>query len=120
MRWFLVTLVAAATTAGDVLQSKGMRHHGEIDEFHPGAIRRVLSRIVRDPRVVGSIVAYAVAFFAFMRLVSVAPVSFAVPATAMSYVFDTILARYLLHERVQWRRWMGALLVAAGIALLSL
>ena len=42
----------------------------------------------------------AVSFFAFMNLLSVADLSFAVPATAATYVFETMLARYFLKERV--------------------
>jgi uncharacterized membrane protein len=54
-----------------------------------------------------------------MALVSVADLSFAVPATAITYVLETILARYALKERVTWVRWTGAYLVACGVALLA-
>jgi drug/metabolite transporter (DMT)-like permease len=62
----------------------------------------------------------AVSFFAFMALLSIADLSFSVPATAGSYVFETLLAKLVLKERVGKRRWGGALLVCAGVALLSL
>jgi drug/metabolite transporter (DMT)-like permease len=62
----------------------------------------------------------AVSFFAFMALLSVAELSFAVPATAASYVLETILARYILKERISRKRWAGALLVACGVALIAL
>ena len=62
----------------------------------------------------------AVSFFAFMTLLSIADLSFAVPATAVTYVFETVLAKYLLKERISWGRWAGASLVACGVALLSL
>jgi uncharacterized membrane protein len=54
-----------------------------------------------------------------MALVSVADLSFAVPATAISLVFETILARFALNESVDWKRWTGAALVACGVLLLS-
>jgi uncharacterized membrane protein len=53
-------------------------------------------------------------------LVSIADLSFAVPATAASYVCETILAKYILKERISGARWTGACLVACGVALLSL
>ena len=62
----------------------------------------------------------AVSFFAFIALLSVADLSFAVPATAVSYVLETVLAKYVLKERVTLVRWAGASLVACGVALLSL
>jgi uncharacterized membrane protein len=62
----------------------------------------------------------AISFFAFMALISVADLSFSVPATAASYVIETLLAKAVLKEDVSVRRWAGALLVCAGVALLSL
>jgi len=50
----------------------------------------------------------------------VAELSFAVPVTAVTYVLETVLAKYLLHERVSWVRWAGASLVLCGVALVSL
>jgi len=120
MRWVLVAIIAGGTTAGDLLQAKGMRHHGEIHDFRPGAIGRVLAVVVRDRRILGAVCGYGVSFFAFLRLLSIAPVSFAVPATAASYVLETFLAKYLLRERITWRRWAGAVLVACGVVLLGL
>jgi uncharacterized membrane protein len=54
-----------------------------------------------------------------MKLLTVADLSFAVPATAASFVIETILARVLLKETVDIRRWAGAALVACGVALLA-
>ena len=62
----------------------------------------------------------AVSFFAFMGLLSMADLSFAVPATAITYVLETVLAKYLLKEQVNGLRWAGAALVICGVALVSL
>ncbi len=112
-------IIVAATTAGYLFQALGMRQHGEVREFHPGALSRTLARLARNGWVVLSIVAMAVSFFSFMALVSVADLSFAVPATACSLVFETVLARLVLKESVDWKRWAGAGLVACGVALLA-
>jgi uncharacterized membrane protein len=66
-----------------------------------------------------SIVFMAISFFAFLTLLSVADLSFAVPATAASYVLETVLAKFYLKERLSWKRWTGAALVACGVAMLS-
>ncbi|MEZ5355483.1 MAG: EamA family transporter [Bryobacteraceae bacterium] len=65
-----------------------------------------------------SIVFMAISFFAFLQLLALEDLSFAVPATAASLVLETFLARIVLHERPR-PRWAGAILVAAGVALLS-
>lgn len=120
MKWLLVAIIVAATTVGELWQAIAMKQHGEIRDFRPGAIGRLLALLARNKYIVASFVAMAVSFFAFMALVSVSDLSFAVPATAASYVTETILARYLLKEKVSWGRWAGASLVACGVALLSL
>ena len=119
MRWILVAVIVLATTLGEVLQAIGMKRHGEIHDFHPDALGRVVSTLVRCRYILAAIAAMAVSFFAFMALLSITELSFAVPVTAASYIFETVLAKYLLKEHVGWKRWMGVLLVAGGVTLLS-
>jgi drug/metabolite transporter (DMT)-like permease len=120
MKWLLVAVIAAATTISDVLQSAAMKRHGEVRDFRPGALGRLLAMLARNKLIVASVAAMTVSFFAFIALLSVADLSFAVPATAGSYVLETVLAKYLLKEPVTLGRWAGASLVACGVALLSL
>jgi drug/metabolite transporter (DMT)-like permease len=119
MKWFLVMVLVAATTAGDVFRSMGMKHHGEIHDFRPGAIRRALRALVQNRYVIVSTFSMAISFFAFIKLVAIAPMSFAVPMSAATFIPETILARFLLKERVDWRRWTGALLIAGGVVFIS-
>jgi len=99
--WLLVGGVVLSTVCADLLQSHGMRRGG------------------RGWKLPLSIVFMATSFFSFTQLLKVADLSFAVPATAASLVLETLLARLVLKESVDSRRWIGALLVAAGVALLS-
>lgn len=119
MQWLLVGAIVASTTAGDVLQSIEMKRHGEIADFGPAGIWRSLAAFARRPLLVISVLCMAFSFFAFMLLISIADLSFAVPATAASLVIETVLAKYVLGEKVDGFRWAGALLVAAGVALLA-
>jgi drug/metabolite transporter (DMT)-like permease len=120
VKWLLVAIIVAATTASDVLQAMAMKRHGEVHDFRPGALHRVLQSLARNKTIVVSVVCMAISFAAFMALLSVTELSFAVPVTAVSYVLETALARLLLRERIAWQRWAGAFLVACGVALLSL
>ncbi len=119
MRWVWVVVVVLSNTTGDVLSAKGMSERGEIRHFDPSAIRRVLRYIVTNRDVLLGIATNAVSYFAFLALVSVAPLSFAVPATALSYVFKTLLAQFILHENVNRSRWIGVALVSTGILMVS-
>jgi drug/metabolite transporter (DMT)-like permease len=120
VRWFFIGIIVAATTAGEVLQAAGMRRHGEIRDFRPGAIRRAVAVLSRNRFVIGAVAAMAVAFFANLGLLTISELSFAVPATAVTYVMETVLAKYVLKEQVNWLRWVGASLVICGVALVSL
>jgi uncharacterized membrane protein len=52
-------------------------------------------------------------------LVQTAPLSFAVPASAATFVLETVLAKLVLKEDVGKRRAAGALLVMGGVLLLA-
>lgn len=120
MKWALVLLIVAATTVSDLLQSREMKRHGEIRDFRPGPLGRAAATLFRRRYLLLAILCMAVSFFSFMKLLSIADLSFAVPATALSYVVETFLAQWLLKERVGFARWAGACLVACGVALLAL
>jgi drug/metabolite transporter (DMT)-like permease len=120
MTWVWIAIIVAATTVGEVLQALGMRSHGEIRDFRPGALGRAMALLARNRFVIGSVVAMAVSFFAYMGLLTISDLSFAVPATAVTYVLETVLAKYVLKEQVNGLRWAGASLVICGVALVSL
>ncbi len=119
MKWLWIAIIVAATTIGEVLQAYGMRHHGEIRDFRPGALGRAAALLARNRFVIGSVVMMAISFFAYMALLSITDLSFAVPATAVTCVLETILAKYVLREHVNRLRWAGALLVISGVALVA-
>ncbi|HJT53977.1 MAG TPA: hypothetical protein VJ848_09020 [Candidatus Angelobacter sp.] len=119
MKWILVGIIAVCNTAGDVLNTAGMKRQGELEDFRPRSIARMVLGILRNPFVLLGIGALAVSFFALLSLLSIANVSFAVPATAVSYVLETFLAKHVLGEDVGKRRWAAATLVACGVFLLQ-
>ncbi|MFN7992044.1 MAG: EamA family transporter [Bryobacteraceae bacterium] len=97
-----------------------MREEGEVRDFHPSALRRLAARLLHNRRIIASVACMTIAFFVLMALLSIADVSFAVPATAASYLVEILLARWLLHEPVDWKRWTGATMVACGVFLLAI
>ena len=119
MKWILVLMVICATTVGDICRSLGMRQHGEIHDFRADAITRALRVIARNSYVIASTCAMAVSFFSFMKLVSIAPMSFAVPMSAATFIPETLLAKLLLKESVDWRRWAGVGLILLGVFFIS-
>jgi drug/metabolite transporter (DMT)-like permease len=120
MTWVLVVITVLATGFGEIAMTKAMKETGEIDDFRPHAWLRSLFRALKNGWLVFSVACMALAFFSFMTLLSTADLSFAVPATAASYVVQTVGARYFLNEKVSPTRWAGTVLVMAGVALISL
>jgi drug/metabolite transporter (DMT)-like permease len=118
MTWVLLSIMVVATALSDILQSYEMKRAGE-QSVAPRGIGRLLAMIVRRRYLLLSIVCLAFSFFAFMALVQSAPLSFAVPASAASFILETILAKVLLKERIGPRRAAGTLLVLGGVILLG-
>ena len=115
MAWIYVAIIVVSTVASDLLQSWEMKRHGEVT-----GIGRLLKLLLTKAPLIGSIVFLAISFYAFLALLAVADLSFAVPATALSLAAETVLARLLLKEQVTPARWAGTGLVTLGVALLAL
>ncbi len=54
-----------------------------------------------------------------MALLSWADLSYVLPVTSIGYVLVALASKLLLHEQITHRRWMGILLIVAGVALVS-
>lgn len=120
MRWILILVIVASNAAGDLLNTRGMKRQGEVRDFRPSGIARLLAALMHNRYVIGGVGVMSIAFIAQMWLLSITDLSFAIPATASGYIIETVLAHLVLGERISALRWLGAALVAAGVALLSL
>jgi drug/metabolite transporter (DMT)-like permease len=120
VKWLLLAIVVLATAISDLLFSWDMKRHGEVDEFRPGVLARVVAGFLKRLPVLAAVFFLAISFVAFLELLKIADLSFAVPASAASLVLETLLARTLLREPVRWQRWCGTALVAAGVILIAL
>lgn len=118
MRWILLAVIVIATVLGDLLQSYEMKRSGE-QSVNAQGLGHLTGLIFKRSKLFLGIVCMAVSFFAFMALVQVAPLSFAVPASAATFVLETVLAKFVLKESVGLRRAAGALLVLSGVVLLA-
>jgi drug/metabolite transporter (DMT)-like permease len=117
LKWGLILLTVFASSSGDILCATGMSRGGELNYKSPSGIARTLRYIITRRLVILGVLCYATAFFSLLGLLSVAQLSAAVPATALSFVIDTLGACFILHEHVPWKRWIGVLCVSAGVVL---
>ena len=112
-----LAIVVFCGTGGEICVTHAMKRIGEVRNFAPRALLAVLRRAFRLGWMWLGILLMAVAFYAFLALLSWAPVSFVIPATALSYAVGALGAKFLLGERVSGSRWAGVLLVCLGVAL---
>jgi len=118
MKWLLVSVTVIATVLSDLAQSHEMKRAGEQSVSARG-LGRLLQLIVRRRLLILGMACNAVALGSFMALVQTEPLSFAVPASSASFVLETLLAKFVLHEKLGARRAAGALAVLAGVVLVG-
>ena len=119
--WSGILVVVFFSVVGDVLMSRAMKRVGDVHELlKRHGLWRVISRILSTPSFFMGISAMAVAFFSLLFALSWGDVSLVAPAAAsLTFIGNAFAARIFLHERVDRRRWLAALMVASGVALLA-
>jgi drug/metabolite transporter (DMT)-like permease len=117
-----IVIMVLGATVGEVLISAAMTRVGDLDDIRaksglPGAIRAV----VTSPFLIAGIVCMAISFFSLLFALSGADLSLVAPATnSLTFIATAIAAKFFLKENVDRRRWLAAIFVAAGVALLTL
>jgi|ERR1700756_486103 drug/metabolite transporter (DMT)-like permease len=119
--WVAIAAIVLASTTGDVLLSRAMKQVGDVGELRRrGGALNVVGRILSNPNFLLGVLAMTLAFYSLLVGLSWADVSVVGPAAAaLTFVANALAARIFLHERVDRRRWIAALLVAGGVALLA-
>lgn len=112
-----LAIVIFASTAGEISITHGMKNVGEPHSFHPRAVLGFLSRALRSGWFWLGIPLMTMSFYATLVLLSWAPVSLVVPATALSYAVGALGAKFILKEKVSALRWAGVALVCVGVML---
>jgi len=119
--WATILTVAATAVAGDVLTAAAMRSIGDLDDIRaksgmPGAIKAVVS----SPIFLLGVLCMAASFFSLLFTLSNVDLSLAAPASAsLTFMGNAVAAKIFLKENVDTRRWIAAIFVCAGVALLA-
>lgn len=111
----LIVLVTLLKPFSNLFLAWGMRDFPALVTSHPVYLLRALI----DPFVTIGIFMQIVWLLLRMSLLSIADLSFVLPVTAAGYVVSTLLGRVILHEQVSPARWLGAVLIAGGTALVT-
>jgi drug/metabolite transporter (DMT)-like permease len=119
--WCAIVAIASASVVGDVLLARAMKQVGDVHAlWDRSGLWTVVSRVLGNPNFFLGVTAMAVAFFSLLFALSWGDVSLVAPAAAsLTFIGNAFAAKIFLHERVDRRRWMAAVLVAAGVVLLA-
>jgi drug/metabolite transporter (DMT)-like permease len=119
--WSGIAAIVTTATAGDILQAGAMKDIGDLGEIRrsSGTVA-VVRRVVSNSRFMLGLLFMALAFFSLLVTLSWENVSVVGPASAsLTFIANAFAARVFLKERVDHRRWLAALFVAGGVALLA-
>ena len=116
----LYFLIVVPGTCGEMCMSRAMKIVGEVTDFRPHAIARVIVRAMQVPWFWIGVTLMAAGFFSLLGMLSMDKVSFVFPATALSYAVGTLGGKLFLGERVTPQRWFGVFIVCIGVLLVAL
>lgn len=119
--WSGILVVVFFSVVGDILIARAMKQVGDChDLLRRFGLWTVVGRILSNSNFFLGVTAMAVAFFSLLFALSWGDVSLVAPAAAsLTFIGNAFAAKIFLHERVDRRRWIAAMLVAAGVALLA-
>jgi drug/metabolite transporter (DMT)-like permease len=119
--WCGILLVVSFSVVGDVTMSRAMKQVGDLHALRQRfGIGTVICRIFSNSTFFVAVAAMAVSFFSLLFSLSWGDVSLVGPAAAsLTFIGNAFAAKLFLREKVDRRRWMAALLVAGGVALLA-
>ena len=120
--WGAIAMIVLASTGGDVLLSVAMKKIGDLGELRRRqGLGAVAKRIFTQSNFWMGVACMTVAFFSLLVALSWADVSLVAPAaTSLTFLTTALAAKLFLNENVDRRRWLSAVLVGVGVALLAL
>jgi len=115
-----LAVLILGSTGGEIAITHGMKSTGEPARLRPREVLQFLGRALRNGWFWAGIPLMALSFYSLLVLLSWEPITLVIPASALSYVVGTFGAKYILDEEVNAARWVGVLLVCAGVALVAM
>lgn len=117
---FVFLLIAmTANSFGDVLLSRTMSQLGAISLSSIAEVVPLAHSVLSQGTFWIAILCFTLFFALWSMLLAREDVSFIMPLTAITYVISALLAGPMLGETVSPLRWLGTLLICAGVAIVA-
>jgi len=115
----LLTVVVLANALGNTLLGRGMREVGDISSYSPVDLFTSGVAAMANPWVLSGVALLIVFFVAHALVLSWADLSYVLLVTAIGYVLVAALSYLFLDEQISTQRWLGTLVITAGVALVG-
>ena len=118
----MIAAIVIFATAGDILIAAAMRGIGDLDEIRArSGLGGAIAAVLGSGRFLFGVFFMALSFFSLLFALSHADLSLVAPASAsLTFVTNAVAAKLFLKENVDRRRWIAALFVCTGVALMAL
>jgi len=83
-------------------------------------VRKGVWRVALVPALWGGCILYCFGTVAWLKVLTVADLSFAYPFAAVAYTGGVLMGQWMLRERVTWLRWAGVGLIFLGLVFIAL
>jgi drug/metabolite transporter (DMT)-like permease len=114
-KYLVLAGITVFSPAGDALLARGMKDVGSISlhNFHS------LIFAILNPWVAAGILLLLAFFASYMSALSWADLTYVLPATSLGYVLVALIARFGFHEAISPTRWLGIVLITAGVGFVA-
>jgi uncharacterized membrane protein len=119
--WAAVAVIVVASSIGEVLLSSAMKRIGDLGLLRASkGIFAVLAAVFSERLFLPGVAFMGIGFFSLLTALSWGDASLVAPASAsLTLVLNAVMAKFFLHEAVDHRRWISALLVGVGVVLVA-
>jgi drug/metabolite transporter (DMT)-like permease len=114
-KYLVLAGITVFSTIGDSLLAHGMKQIGAVS-LHD---LRGLLLAVFNPWVALGVLLLLAFFASYMSALSWADLTYVLPATSISYVLVALVAYFRFHEAISPLRWLGIVLITAGVGFVS-
>jgi multidrug transporter EmrE-like cation transporter len=115
----LILLSVLCGIGGQLTLKMGMNHVGQISAESLGQPLEMVLRVLTTPLVICGLGLYVVGAVFWLTVLSRVPLSYAYPILALTYAITPLLAWFVLGESVPSIRWLGVVVICAGVFIVS-
>jgi len=115
----ILVMLVISQVLGDIWLSRGMKTIGQVSSLTPIAVGRSVLDLLANPWIWLGVCTLIFALLLYLTAISRLDLSYVLPIRASGYVFNAILASFLLGEEICGTRWLATLIIASGVLIVS-